>query len=545
MKILAFSDYRVQDIDLLTDFIKKMDEKPDLILYGGDDLERFVERKLVQDPKPFKILRRGIPHFIHLLRPGKVIRNRFEEIASLSKLGLCAVIGNDDHPRVRKYIRGKKVHSVQEKPLVFGNYVVIGIEGAIDDPKDKSLGIGFTLYNESSLKKRLEETNKKFKGKKIIILSHSPPRNALDLAYRFGIRNIGSESLRDFVEKNHMNIPLVVCGHVHLQGGKNTTIGKTTVVNAASHDAKGEPGKVAIIDDSNDNIKISWHEMYGIDGIFQIGPVRYQKFKDAGIMTVDELFTLKTEDLCNVLNCGPNYASKILIRAKAVFEKRIIPLEKMLSIEENAAFLDIETDLRQELVWLIGIYFKKSDKLIQLVAHKPSQEKSILNEFLKNIKGFRGKIYTFSGTKFDERVLKNRLKHYKMKYSNFPEFIDLATYIQRCYALPLKSYSLKSIASHFAYNYKHPDLSGMTVALEYLSNYQNTQDKNLMKKLLEYNEDDIRSLPWMMERLTSISQEIQIEQSAIVRNPTKLKNRSHFKETPSLSKLLKSMMIDP
>ena len=43
-------------------------------------------------------------------------------------------------------------------------------------------------------------------------------------------------------------------------------------------------------------------------------------------------------------------------------------------------------------------------------------------------------------------------------------------------------------------------------------------DKKLMKKLLEYNEDDIRSLPWMMERLTLITQEIQMEQSTIVTN---------------------------
>jgi len=516
MKILAFSDYRVQDIDLLMDFIQKMDEKPDLILYAGDDIDRFVERKLIPDPKPLQILRRGKVINIHIIRRGKVIRNRFGEIASLSKLGLCAVIGNDDHPDVRENIRGKNVYSVHEKPFVFGNYAVIGIEGAIDDPKDSSIGIGYTLYSETSLKKRLEEMNKKLKGKKIIILSHSPPRNALDLAYRFGIRNIGSKSLRGFIEKNHKNVPLVVCGHVHLQGGKNTRIGKTTVVNAASHDDKGDPGKVAIIDVRNDNIKITWNEMYGIDGIFGIGPVRYQKFKDAGIMTVDELFSAKTEDLCNYLSCGPNYASKILIRAKAVFEKKIIPLETMLSIDEDAAYLDIETDLRQDLVWLIGIYFKKSDKLIQLVAHKPSQEKSILKEFLKKMKGFRGKIYTFSGTKFDERVIKNRLEHHKMNNSNLPEFIDLATYIQRCFALPLKSYSLKSIASYFDYNYLHPDLSGMTVALEYLLNYQKTQDKKLMKKLLEYNEDDIRSLPWMMERLTSITQEIQIEQSTIV-----------------------------
>ena len=500
MKVVAFSDYRVQDIDLLMDFLQKMQEKPDLILYAGDDISRFVEHKLIPSTKHPRMLERG-----------KMVRNRFEEIASLSKIGLCAVIGNDDIPRVREYIRGKNVHSVQEKPLIFGNYAVIGIEGAISDPKDKSIGIGYTLYTESALKKYLESVKKKIKGKKIIFLSHCPPRNTLDLAYRFGIRNIGSKSLREFIKKNHKNIPLVVCGHVHLQGGKNTTIKKTTIVNAASHDDRGEPGKVAIIDVSDADIKINWHEMYGIDGIFGIGPVRYQKFKEAGIMSLDKLFGVSIEELCNCLSCNANFANKIMIRAKAVFENKVIPLERMISIDDDVAFLDIETDLVQKLVWLIGIYFKKTDKLVQLVAHNPSQEKSILKKFLDNMKDFRGKIYTFSGTKFDERVIKNRLDHHKMDYSNLPEFIDLAIHIQRSYVLPLKSYSLKSIASRFGYNYLHPDLSGMTVALMYLSNYQKTKDKKLMKKLLEYNEDDIRSLPWIMDKLSLITQETQIE----------------------------------
>ena len=152
LRILAFSDYRVQDIDLLVDFIQKMQKKPDIILYAGDDIDRFVEHELIKSSE----LR-------YEINRGKMIRNRFEEIASLSKLGLCAVIGNDDFPNVREFIRGKNVHSVQEKPFIFGNYALIGIEGAIDDLKDKSIGIGHTLYSEASLKKNLEKMKKKIK----------------------------------------------------------------------------------------------------------------------------------------------------------------------------------------------------------------------------------------------------------------------------------------------------------------------------------------------------------------------------------------------
>ena len=45
LKILAFSDYRVQDIEVLINFIQKMKNKPDLILYAGDDVNRFLEHE--------------------------------------------------------------------------------------------------------------------------------------------------------------------------------------------------------------------------------------------------------------------------------------------------------------------------------------------------------------------------------------------------------------------------------------------------------------------------------------------------------------------
>jgi len=41
MRILAFSDWRVQSIDELINFVKSLDKKPDVIVYGGDDVNRF------------------------------------------------------------------------------------------------------------------------------------------------------------------------------------------------------------------------------------------------------------------------------------------------------------------------------------------------------------------------------------------------------------------------------------------------------------------------------------------------------------------------
>jgi Icc-related predicted phosphoesterase len=483
LKILAFSDYRVQNIELVIDFLQKMKNKPDLILYGGDDVDRFVEYK--RDPKTGK--------------RGKIIRNYFEEIATYSKLGLCAVNGNDDFPK-NKYIIGKNVNNVQDSLFSFKNYIVIGIEGYVENIYDK--GIGYHKFNENTLKKYLETIKQNNKNKKMIILSHSPPKNTLDLAIRFGQRSIGSTSLKSFIEKNHKTIPLVVCGHVHLHGGKQENIKNTVVVNAASHDDVGASGKIGLIDIENNDVKISWTILDEGMKIHGIGPKKYNQLKKEGITSIADISKTSIKQLSSIF--PKKFSIKLKKQAQSHLENKIIILEPVRPIEKNPLFLDIETDLKQELVWMIGIYNTQKNKIIQFVAHKPSEERKMLKQFLEYIKLFKGKIYIFSATRFDENVIKKRMEYHKIKHSSLPKFVDLAFDIIQCYALPLKSYRLKSISDYFQYTSQHPDVSGIEIALQYLTTYQETRNKKLMKKFLEYNEDDLRSLKWIMDKLSSI-----------------------------------------
>jgi len=483
LKILAFSDYRVQDIEVLINFIKKMKNKPDLILYAGDDIDRFIEYQI--DPKTGK--------------RSKIIRNYFEEISLYSKLGLCAVMGNDDIPNYH-HIIGKNVNNVQDCPLIFENYVVVGIEGYVANTADE--GIGYHKFNENTLKKYLETIKQKNKNKKIIILSHSPPKNTLDFSIRFGQRNIGSTSLKSFIEKNNEIIPLVVCGHAHLQGGKNENIQKTVVVNSASHDDYGAVGKIALIDIHNNVVKIKWNLLHEGMEIHGIGRTKYDILKKAGITSVEDISITSTRQLSSMFS--KSFALKLKKQSQSILENKIIELEPMESIEENTMILDIETNLTSDLVWMIGIYDTEKNKIIQFVAHKPSDEKIILKQFLDCVKSYKGKIYTFSASKFDERVIKKRMQHHKIKYSLLPKFVDLAIDVIRCYAFPFKSYGLKQISGYFEYDFKHPDIGGMWVASEYLNTYQKTKNKKLMKKFLEYNEDDLRSLKLIMDKLSFI-----------------------------------------
>lgn len=494
MRIIAFSDYRVQSIDALADFIQNQDFVPDLILYAGDDINRFVE---VDE---------------HL---NAVLTNRFEILAKLAKHGICAVIGNDDVGAIRKYISGEKVYDVHKAPLMVEDYAIIGIEGAIFDPDEPGVNeIGFTLYPETQVQQHLEMLKKKAGSRKMIILSHTPPRGLLDFAMRFGQRHIGSKALRRFIEKNNHRISLAVCGHVHLQGGRDIRLGKTTVVNAASHDYIGESGRVAIINiQTNGEVKVEWHEIReGLD-LYGIGPATAKRLAKAGIYKIEHIASITPELLAERIACSIKTATDYYIRAKSVQENKVYVLRPLVALDDNPIFLDIETNIGMSLVWLIGVYHAKADKFVRYFADSPQHERNMLTKFIRDMTAMKGTIYTFSGSRFDERVLKARIEENRLDHSRLPRFVDIYHDIRRSVIFPLKSYSLKQLAKYFGYNYRHQDLDGMRVALDYMLVYQKTKDKKLLMKLFEYNEDDVRSLPAILSKLTEVTGVVRMTQS--------------------------------
>jgi Icc-related predicted phosphoesterase len=232
LRIVAFSDWRVQEVGSVVRFLKDQ-VKPDLILYAGDDIQRF--------------------------RPPR--KNLFQQIAKLARYGLCAVAGNDDDPATRDLIGGRNVYPVHSRALVLGRFAVVGVEGAPLFPNDtQDRNIGHLLYPERVLSLQMKLWNSTaFRDKKLIIVSHAPPFGVLDFAVRFGARNIGSRPLREFLESSPNSL-LCICGHVHRCGGQSAKLGKALVVNAASHDSPGDPGKVVIIQVKDGTPPaIDWH----------------------------------------------------------------------------------------------------------------------------------------------------------------------------------------------------------------------------------------------------------------------------------------------
>jgi len=485
LRLVALSDYRAGDVDLLIAEISKIRPPPDLILYGGDDIERF-------HPSPRD--------------------NAFERIASYARYGLCAVVGNDELPAVGKLLSGKSVFNVHSAPAKLGNYAVLGVEGAPYRSDLEALGY---CRSEREIEVHLRRQRRSVGRASLIILSHAPPEGILDLAVRFSLdkkpRSIGSRALRKFL-KAHRSVALVVCGHVHRCGGMHKRTCGTTVVNAANHDDDAAASRFAVIDlGLRTQPKVEWREIRGVSTLPGIGPTSSDRLRAVGIRTVEELAAAPAALVRRTIGGLGRPPEVVHARARAIVEGRPILLRRPEFPARPRVFLDIETDFRQTYIWLIGLCVGDGGEYHDFFAESPGDEKAILLDFLRFMEGHpETDILTCSGSRFDERTMRSRLSSHGLPTALCDRMIDLGPAIRRAVALPIKSERVKDVGRFFGYRYKHPDLDGLDVALLYGGSYRGTKHarrrRELGRKLREYNEDDVRCMPFILAAIERLSE---------------------------------------
>src|SRR5262249_10015278 len=480
LRLVVFSDYRVQNIFLLADFIKRLERKPDLLLYAGDDVDRFQEDS----------------------------KNAFESLASLATYGLCAVIGNDlvvpgegnvyrpenvleNLIAARYFVRGKDVYEVHEQPLVTGDYAVIGNEGME------------VFYPERLVLKHLRLAAKAVKGRRIILISHLPPLRTLDLGLRYGRGHKGSGVLRNFILKRK-DVFLVVCGHIHFCGAQSKKLGRSLVVNAASHDDFGSPGRIGIIDLEDDKIaKVEWRLLWELVSIPGIGDSREAMLLEAGNCGSCDFAKASEGRVAWILKCGMGKAALFCARARALCKQEMIVVKSLLLSPEKRAYLDIETDLAGTLIWLIGIYVEDENKTYSFFAETPDGEKKILSEMLQFFEERSElNILSFSGTRFEERLFKKRLGAHGLSQVVTERIKDLYFEIHDAVAFPCQGLGLKNIAEFCGFKWRDEGMSGFSLALMY-----GGSGKSVRPTAIRYNEDDLLSLKHVVDHIEKLCRE--------------------------------------
>jgi len=515
MKIIAFSDWRVQNINKLIKFINGLDFKPDVIVYSGDDILRFN-----------KLPKRYLPkEFAESCRATKT--NYFQKLAKLSKTGMLVIAGNDDHPFVKYAIRGENVFDIHDKPKIINKIAFLGQEGATKAP-------GFLLYSESKVKGHLNLILNRVSDRDVIIVSHAPPFHLLDSSVRFGKNRIGSTSLRKFIDKHHNRIRLIICGHSHLQGGKSITYKGIKIINCASHDKPGEPGKVAIVNLTSNSVKVFWEYIYKSEmsrksfDLMRVPLIGYERARILYNNGIKSIKSLANANLNHELSKHPNFIGTFELAinyAQAILKNKPIVVGKHPFFDgianKNIYFFDSEYDPEKTKRGKYGIFLlgwmDKKGKVTQSFLDNTKDEKKMLNKFRKWIKKEKPILVTYSSTNADKPHLANRFRKYGFSTDCLEDlFFDLyydCIYTQRkkdqyIYLPKHISMGAKWISKYFGYKEPHLQIyDGLEALIEYKV-YLNTRDKKRKKKiksdLLKYNMSDLKRTRLIFEKLKNL-----------------------------------------
>jgi len=402
----------------------------------------------------------------------------------------------------------KGVHNLYDQSFVYKNYAFIGLESSTRGP-------AIFRHEENDFKNHLDHQIKGVRGKRLIVVSHAPPFGILDRGIRFATEDeethhIGSTALKNFIEKNLVD--LVICGHCHSHGGMVDKFKDTTIVNVSSHDSPGSKGNLAIIELSSDGlVSIDWHdtnEVLDMDSpmrIHGIGPFYCETLDKCGINTIGHLAEVENiSALSHSSGISERLLMKFQLKAKSMINDAIYQISPFILPMDNLIFFDIETDTACDRVWLIGILI--DGRFIQLYADNWEQERDILEEFIEILKKHPNRtLVSFSGTNFDHRIPLNALRRHSLDADFFESYphVDLSTLLKRCFIFPNQSFALKELSTYLEYPFKHPDMNGLAVAISYHSHVED--GKPLGTKIFEYNEDDVRAIPHLIEKARSIA----------------------------------------
>ena len=271
---------------------------------------------------------------------------------------------------------------------------------------------------------------------------------------------------------------------------------------------------------------LKWiEESDDLTGLFYVGRSKRDVIQqDLGISNIEDILGMDTEAILekkkkdNSFLKGIGKSTLLSIKQRAAVMKKIkspvVYGEYKFPEVNNELFFDIEDDPTQEIVYLHGIYLRtpNGERFEYFVAREVSEaaEKQAWVEFWEFIDGLPEDdyaVYYFSShEKTSFRKMRGKypdvISEEKLEaFFDSPNSIDLYTnVVLKQTDWPLSSYSLKSIAQYIGFKWRDDTPSG-ALSIQWFNDYINSGDEEILKRILEYNEDDCKATMVLKDKL--------------------------------------------
>lgn len=247
----------------------------------------------------------------------------------------------------------------------------------------------------------------------------------------------------------------------------------------------------------------------------KIGPSKKQELAVLGITTVKDLLDCPEEQLLEIDGIAEATLQKIKNSAKAINSGKHFIISKewlKFPITSDEIFLDIESTMENEEVpkinYLIGCLIRDKGKetLKYFVCESLGEEEQMWKEFQKwLVKQVSFTIYYWSSY---ERTAFNHLNKLYGCNKNVWKILnenmkDLKMIAEKSVSFPTYGMSIKQVAPYCGFKWRRSDVNAVESIALYLK-YLNEGDKETLKKILDYNEDDLMATKTVKDWLAKI-----------------------------------------
>lgn len=236
--------------------------------------------------------------------------------------------------------------------------------------------------------------------------------------------------------------------------------------------------------------------------IYRLSQSDQRQFYEAGIRTVNDLAEADINELYKKL---PSWYFDKLARFQN--QAQVLISQKPLVIKHTElpkvkweVYFDVESDPTESVDYLFGFLVKdtqtgKQEYKYFFIDSKENEE-SVWKEMLDFVDTFQNDFVIYHYAAYEQHVFNRFSQRYGTAWDVVRKFkdnsIDLLNYVTESVILPLYFYSLKDVAKYIGFKWRDDQAGGAESVIWY-NEYKEKGDKNILNRILEYNEDDVRA----------------------------------------------------
>lgn len=246
--------------------------------------------------------------------------------------------------------------------------------------------------------------------------------------------------------------------------------------------------------------------------VYRLSQADQRRLYGIGIKTVTDLANIDGDTLRGKLEDWPydkivrfqNQAKVLLSNEPMTIRKPEFPTAK------TEVYLDIESDPTRDIDYLMGMLIRDTAtgkaEYKRFLAEKPEDEAIAWQQFLDwlaDMEDFVIYHYAYYERQVFDRLALRHGAASALAQKFHERAVDLHQKVIDSVVLPLYFYTLKDIAKYIGYEWDDPNAGGAE-SVAWYDQWIRTGDRELLERILKYNEDDVRATMLLRDWLAGV-----------------------------------------